>query len=116
MLMGNSGSRSVPVAGQNVPVAAVPNMIAHFAQQAAAEWEEAYGIPESETLEGLSPAADAAERAEALAQAIATEAFTRIAGESTEQTGELWDLETVEAEVDVLEGAYAADYDPVYVR
>ena len=113
MLMGGSGSRTVPVAGQNVPVSAIPNMIAQFANQASAEWEQAYGVPESETLAGLSESADSAERAQALAQAIATEALLReTAPQQESERGE-----SVEAgEFTESEAAYSASYEPVYLR
>jgi hypothetical protein len=84
MMLGSSGSRTVPVAGRTVPVAAIANMIGHFANAAAAEYEKAYGVPEAETLPGLPAAADSAERAQALADAIALEALTRLAAEAFE--------------------------------
>jgi hypothetical protein len=130
MVVGQSGARTVPVGGQAVPVAAIPNMIAHFAHQAAAEWEQAYGVPESATLPGLPDSADSAERAQALADAIAVEAVVRDAIESRSnsaaRTGgadqeaseqyEAAEFEAAEAEwVESTEGFFA-EYEPVYVR
>ncbi len=121
MLLGNSGSRTVPVGGQNVPVSAIANMIGHFANQASAEWEHVYGVPEAATLPGMSEAADGAERAETLAKAIAVEAILR---ESSEQAPEAPDSgESAEAYADAIEAewadageGYSATYEPVYSR
>jgi hypothetical protein len=132
MVLGSSGSRTVPVAGQPVPVAAIPNMIAQFAHQAASEWEQAYGVPETATLPGLSESADSAERAQALAQSIAVDAVVREAIETArdgsgrpeggEQEGfeaEAAEFEAAEAEaaewLESTEGYYAS-YEPVYAR
>jgi hypothetical protein len=110
MLMGNAGSRTVPVAGQQVPAGAIANMIGHFANQAAAEWEDAYGVPEAETFPGLSESADGAERAATLAQAIAIEGLFRSAsgpirageGDASIQPG-------VGAEADYGESEYGSE-------
>lgn len=105
MLAGSAGSRTVPVAGQAVPVAAIPNMISELAAQAAAEWEEAYGAPESETLLGLPEGAGEAERAQSLAQAIAVESLVGAAlGPHAEASG--GDSGESDAEADPWESGY----------
>lgn len=121
MLMGNAGSKTVPVAGQQVPPAAIANMVAHYANQAAAEWEEQFGVPETATLPGLSESADEAERAAALAQAIAIEGLVRSVGAPVEP--DYADAEFDDAaegawdEGDFGESSYGApDYEPVYAR
>jgi hypothetical protein len=119
MLLGKSGSGTVPVAGQNVPVAAIPNMIAHFANQAAAEWEQVHGAPTRPTLEGLPESADSGERAEALAQAFAVDAILRDASAEQEAEASEWfdagEMEAAEAEMAELSEWYGASYEPVYM-
>jgi len=118
MLLGRAGSGTVPVAGQNVPVAAIPNMIAHFANQAAAEWEQVHGAPTRPTLEGLPESADSGERAEALAQAFAVEAVLREANAEQEaeasESFEAGEMEGADAELAELSEWYGARYEPVY--
>jgi hypothetical protein len=43
MALGGAGARTVPVAGANVPVAAVPGALSVLASQAAAEYAEVFG-------------------------------------------------------------------------
>lgn len=121
MLAGNAGAKSVPVAGQQVPPAALANMVAEYAHAAAAEWEEKYGAPEAATLPGLSESADEAERAQALAQAIAVEALVRSFGPPV---AEFDGGEPEWSEADWIDGDWEADaeadygdaaYDPVYL-
>jgi hypothetical protein len=118
MLLGKSGSGTVPVAGQDVPVAAIPNMIAHYANQAAAEWEQIHGTPTRPTLEGLPESADSAERAEALAQAFAVDAVLREASAEHEAEASEWfeagEMDAADAELAEISEWYGARYEPVY--
>jgi hypothetical protein len=43
MALGGAGARTVPVAGANVPVAAVPGALSVLANQAASEYAEVFG-------------------------------------------------------------------------
>ena len=119
MLAGNAGAKSVPVAGQQVPPAALANMVAHYANAAAAEWEEKSGTPAEATLPSLSESADEAERAEALAEAIAVEAWVRSLGppvaefDGAEADWSDWSEADWEADSEADYGDAA--YDPVYL-
>jgi len=61
MLMGPAGARTVPIAGGNqVPVAAITNLLSMLASRASAEWEEAVPSVEGEGFgEGVDYAPEA---------------------------------------------------------
>lgn len=120
MLMGDAGSKSVLVAGHQVPPTAIANMVAEYANQAAAEWEEKYGVPEAATFPGLGEEADEAERAQAIAQAIAIEGLVRSfaapIAHAESAYGESDYGESDYGESDYGEADYGdATYDPVYL-
>ena len=79
MMLGAGGSRSVPVAGASVPVAAIPNTLSVLANKAASEYNEVFnaaGEGESAYLYGPSgelafDLSDPAARAEAVVRLFA---------------------------------------------
>jgi hypothetical protein len=61
MALGGAGARTVPVAGANVPVAAVPGALSVLASQAAAEYAEVFGDESAVDLgEAVAPVEAAA--------------------------------------------------------
>jgi hypothetical protein len=75
MLLGQLGTRTVPIGAAQVPVAAIPNMLGALASRAAAQYHESVG-PESDAalVAGFSESEDPQERADELLTLLQQEA------------------------------------------
>ena len=103
MLLGQLGTRMVTVGQQQVPVAAIPNMLSALASRAAAQYHEA--VSESETdasfIPGIAESEDPQERADQVLDLLQQEA----------EQGEPWGFESWDEE---YESTSLEGYDPIY--